>query len=233
MNYRFRKACLAIVFSAGAIGSPVLAEEQKSNYVTVGTGMSFTENSDISTTIDSQDYNGTAEFTNSFTGDIGVGRDFGSMRGEFTYGYTSTTSDSVTVSSDTVTATAPLAIDYQIHSIQVGVYKDFPSSWKWKPYAGGSVGFAQINFDDTTTTIDGVDYSFGDQQDNALIYQLKLGISWATSESSDLFVEAGYQGYGSSPWSYNCPAGSTCSDIYADSFGGVIAKAGFRIRYGN
>tara|TARA_B100000700_G_scaffold323474_1_gene427318 strand:- start:368 stop:523 length:156 start_codon:yes stop_codon:yes gene_type:complete len=49
-------------------------------------------------------------------------------------------------------------------------------------------------------------------------------------KKTDLFVEAGYQGLGDVTWDSTCPSGNTYSDLNADGFGGIIAKAGFRYR---
>ncbi len=236
MKSQFSKILLASTIALGAIVSPALAEPEETGkgwYLTVGSGIYDPNEPDIEYSEDNVLYAGEAEFTQSFTGDLGAGYDFGNWRAELTYGYTPMSSDSLDLSGGGITTTAPLAFDVRSHSLQGGVYYDFNEIKVGgvNPYVGGSIGMARVTMDETTFTLDGVDYTLDSDTDMTLTYELKGGVSYAASERTDVFAEAGYKVTGEADYDVvTCAAGSTCSDVEIEEFGGFVAKVGFRYR---
>ena len=82
MKRSIGKALCASAFALTSLVSPSLADTRDDQgwYLTVGTGMSFSDESDIDITVDDVRYAGDADFTESFNGDIGIGHDFGDFR---------------------------------------------------------------------------------------------------------------------------------------------------------
>jgi len=236
MKLSIGKALCASAFALTSLVSPSLAdtrsvEEDQGWYFTVGTGMVAPNDSDLGITGDGDRFTGDADFTNSFTGDIGVGHDFGDLRVELTYGYSPQTSDKITLTDGEDTATVPLAVEYKIHSIQFGGYYDFSNNLNAiNPYIGGTIGWAHVDVDSSTTELDGEEYSLASGDDQTMIWKALVGLSYAANEKADIFVEAGYQGIGDTDWNVTCEADTTCSDMDSDAFGGMVAKVGFRYR---
>jgi opacity protein-like surface antigen len=172
--------------------------------------------------------------------DAGIGYDFGNrLRAELTYLYNTTSLGSQQYSGsissgtyhDTFSGQADVSGRINRNSILASLYYDFPTKTRWVPYVGAGLGYTNVSTSDsvynfnvalgtggrsigTSTVPGGSGSAFG--------YQAKIGLSYLTSNSTDLFVEGNYFGN----TSVDLGTGTTFGSF--NSFG---AKAGFRYRF--
>ena len=76
---------------------------------------------------------GTAEFEPGFSGEIGVGYDFGNLRTELTYNSTTTALDGAT------------GVDVDVKSFLISASYDWRADKKWQPYVGLGVGTSTVD----------------------------------------------------------------------------------------
>ena len=123
---------------------------------------------------------GTAEFDAGFSGEIGVGYDFGDIRTEFTYSSGTTALDGVE------------GVDVDVKSFSLSAAYDWRSDKKWQPYLGAGVGSSTIDLN-LGTTLGGTTLTAGD--DNITTFKLKAGVNYEASENVDIYGELWGQGF--------------------------------------
>ena len=242
------------------VGSAIAEEAEQSDqstgyYVTFGAGAAWPENVDGS----QEDYTSrwsTGEIfygsiqpkfdlNAGFAGETGLGHDFGDLRAELTYVYTSSSVESVTGSgreSGTLLGRSYAQFPYDIkvsgkgsfstNSVFVSGYYDIPTGGALTPYFGGGLGYTSVSVPGQSGTIpatlNGIRYPLRPKMSSAggsagaLGYQAKVGLSYAAKENADIFVEGTYQG-------------STAVTVNGIDYSGLNsfgARAGVRFRFG-
>ena len=118
---------------------------------------------------------GTAEFEPGFSGELGVGYDFGSVRTEFTYNSTTTPLDENVVN-----------VDVDVKSFLLPAAYDWRSDKKWQPYISAGVGSSTIDIN-LGATIGGTTITAGD--DTIATFKLKAGLNYEASDGIDVYGE--------------------------------------------
>ena len=139
----FRTKLLIAGLALGSIATPVLAsgDEPSSWYMTVGSGFESVGDTDItSKETGFNDVDGEIKYDPGFSGNLGVGYDFGNWRVEGTYGYSSFTTESIKLMEGGVTLTSPLSTNVTSHSFKVAGFYDINTGEdsKFSPYLGKS-----------------------------------------------------------------------------------------------
>lgn len=206
----FMKAALLASFVATAslatIATPAIAEEKdgKGWYGTAGVGFLSPNDpagDECVTILGSKvcaDYD--YKFDDAFSGEVGVGYDFGKFRVEATYTRSNTSLNKVKadVSVDGIKyVTLSSKVDdgdANLNSFLINGYIDFETDSKFVPYVGGGIGYTKINFSSYTVKVDGYTVKSGEGSDSAFGYQAKAGVSYLASEKVDIFGEAIFSG---------------------------------------
>ena len=173
----FRKSLLALSIASLSAITPLTAEEKNKGIYFVGSiGAGQMNDIEFSAALGG----GTAEFDSGFSGEIGVGYDFGSLRTEFSYNSTNTPLDGVT------------DVDVDVKSFLLSAAYDWRSDKKWQPYIGAGVGSSTIDLN-LGATIGGTTLTAGD--DNITTFKLKAGVNYEASEDIDVYGEIWGQGF--------------------------------------
>ena len=175
--------------------SPVIAEESKSIYLSVGGGVAFPSDVEGDSTISGTKYDAKFPTDNAGVYSIGIGKEFNDMRLEFNYSAATVESDSFSVTSGGtgVTASVTPALESEVKSYMFYGYKDFDNGSKLTPYAGVGVGWAAFSAKDQTVTIAGSDYLFEGGDESTLALGLKAGAAYEIADNTSLYSEGTYQ----------------------------------------
>jgi opacity protein-like surface antigen len=182
-------------------------------YATLGLGASWPQNINWNAT--SLPLNGTIRGGGGFSGEVGIGYDFGAIRTELTYGYTNNSVNSVTFNG---IGTPGASGSINKNDVLASVYLDIPTNSRWTPYIGGGIGYSNVST--PNITIGG--FNSGSANGGHFGYQAKVGVSYAASRSTDLFLEGVYSGVG----------GTNNSVINTGALNEWGAKLGARFRFG-
>ena len=173
----FRKSLLALSIASLSAITPLSAEQKNKGAYFVGSiGSGQMNDIEFSAALGG----GTAEFDAGFSGEIGVGYDFGSLRTEFSYNSTNTPLNGVT------------DVDVDVKSFLLSAAYDWRSDKKWQPYIGAGVGSSTVDID-LGTTVGGTTLTAGD--DNITTVKLKAGVTYEASEDIDVYGEIWSQGF--------------------------------------
>ncbi len=160
---------------------PIKAEEKnKGIYFAGSIGAGQMSEVDIAASSGGEEF----KFETGFSGEVGVGYDFGSFRTEFSY---STTNFDI----DTVQGTE-VEVGVDVTSFFLSAAYDFRSDKKWQPYISGSYGNSSVDLDDTTRVGTFV-VPLGDKE-NISTFKVKLGVNYQASDDLDVFGEIWGQG---------------------------------------
>ena len=169
-----RNSLIALSIASLSAFSPLSAEEK-----TKGTYLVGSVGSGVMNDIDFVG-GGTVKFDPGFSGEIGLGYDFGSVRTELTYSSLTTTPEDA---SD---------IEVEVNSFLISAAYDWRADKKWQPYVGLGVGSSTIDIN-LATTVGGTSITAGD--DNIATAKLKLGVNYEASEDMDIYGELWGQGF--------------------------------------
>ena len=173
----FRKSLLALSIASLSAITPLTAEEKNKGVYFVGSiGSGRMNDIEFSAALGG----GTAEFDAGFSGEIGVGYDFGSLRTEFSYNSTNTPLAGIT------------DVDVDVKSFLLSAAYDWRSDKKWQPYIGAGVGSSTIDLN-LGATVGGTTLTAGD--DNITTVKLKAGVNYEASEDIDVYGEIWGQGF--------------------------------------
>jgi opacity protein-like surface antigen len=149
---------------------------------------------------------GHVQSTPGFASDLGLGYDFGRLRGELSWVHRQATVASSRWSIGPLPVQSgsegqPVSSD----SLFASLYVDLPlPRTRLVPYLGGGLGYTALHTSPTTIQLGPTSTSFGGGSFGLLGYQAKAGLAYQSSPRSDLFAEAVYQGApGSSQGSLN------------------------------
>ena len=172
-----KKSLLAISIASLSAITPLKAEEKNKGVYFLGSiGAGRMNDIEFSAALGG----GTAEFDAGFSGEIGVGYDFGSLRTEFSYNSTNTPLDGVT------------DVEVDVKSFLLSAAYDWRSDKKWQPYIGVGVGSSTIDLN-LGATVGGTTLTAGD--DNITTVKLKAGVNYEASEDFDVYGEIWGQGF--------------------------------------
>ena len=189
MSFGLKRFALATGLAATSIVSPVKADDS-GFYLTGSVGVSNQDESSLTQKSDTSnkykvDFEESAKVFNG-----GLGYDFGNFRVEATLDKQNGDIDSFEVTAPVAVAKADATGNYTLQSVFLSAYYDMPlGDSKFSPYIGGGIGKTKVDIESVTT---GGATTTGDS-DNVTSYQGTIGVSYATTESSDVFVQGTYQ----------------------------------------
>ena len=158
---------------------PVNAEE-KGTYFVGSIGAGQMADIDIAASLGGGDF----EFDPGFSGEFGIGYDFGKFRTEFTYNGTNT--DLTTVQG----FVTDIGVDVSTWMIS-GAY-DWRADKKWQPYLSAGIGQSTIEVD-LAQTIGSVAVIVDD--DNITAFKVKAGVNYEATEDLDIYGEVWGQAF--------------------------------------
>ena len=207
-------ACLLGV-AAPALAKPNAVPDTRGFYATLGIGASWPQSSTVSNSSLAVPVNATLNYGGSFSGEAGLGYDFGAVRTELTYVYDRA---SITGASGGNTATG----NRNASSVFASAYVDIPTQSRWVPYLGGGIGYTNLSSGTVTASSGGSTVTLNSGNQGLFGYQAKAGVAYIASDSTDVFLEGVYQG---------APGYTSSSTTYGpyNSWG---ARVGFRLRFG-
>ncbi len=175
-----RKAALAATLAIASAISPAIAQEKdKGIYATLGVGLGRHNDSGIP----SGSGGGKIQFENGFSGDIGVGYDFGSIRTELTYNNVSNEVDKIQGYSSSV--------DLESESFFLTAYYDFRSDKTLQPYVGIGIGSTKL----TTTSSYSRDITLTNGDATKTSAKYALGLTYRANNNFDIYGEYSRQAY--------------------------------------
>lgn len=253
MHKQTIKLAIAAASSLIALTSPAKADDHMSPkdmnqgvYVTVGAGGAWSSNPSVDTEemigAFTAKAEGNTELNGGFATEAGIGYDFGnSVRAELTYTYNGlsigdttggTNIDFQGVDFASLEGTLNTTGTLSRHSVLVSGYYDIPTKSKFTPYVGGGLGVVSVHMPEQnlsysvdfgelgSATVDG---QIEGGSATAFGYQAKVGVSYAATNTTDLFVEGTYAGN----------AGVEIGDVNIGALNNFGARAGVRVRFGS
>ncbi len=174
-----KKSISSLALASIATFAPINAEEKGTYFVgSIGTGQMA--DIDIAASLGGGDF----EFDSGFSGEFGIGYDFGKFRTEFTYNATDT--DLTTVQG----VTTDIGVDVSTWMIS-GAY-DWRADKKWQPYVSAGIGQSTIEVE-LAQTIGSV--AIVVDEDDITAFKIKAGVSYKASEDLDLYGEVWGQAF--------------------------------------
>ena len=174
-----KKSIASLALASVVSFTPVGAEE-KGTYFVGSIGAGQMADIDIAASLGGGDF----EFDSGFSGEFGIGYDFGKFRTEFTYNATNT--DLTTVQG----VTTDIGVD--VSTWMVSAAYDWRTDKKWQPYVSAGIGQSTIEVD-LAQTIGSVAIIVDD--DNITAVKIKAGVSYEASEELDLYGEVWGQAF--------------------------------------
>ena len=172
-----RNTFLALSIASLSTISPLIAEEKaKGTYFVSSIGSGQMNDITFSEALGG----GTATFDAGFSGEIGVGYDFGNLRTELTYNSTTTALAGTT------------GVDVNVKSFLISAAYDWRADKKWQPYVGLGVGASTVDIN-LDATVGGTAVTAGD--DNIATAKFKLGVNYEASKDIDVYGEFWGQGF--------------------------------------
>ena len=174
-----RKTIAALSVLSVSTLFPLNAEDKtKGIYFTGSAGLGTMSDIDVQASLGSGSY----KFESGFSGEIGIGYDFGNFRTAISYNETNTDLSSIrNVGSD---------IGVNISTFLFSAAYDFRSDKKWQPYLGAGVGSASLYFNPhngTANSYGGVNVTKAD--DSVTTARITGGLNYEASENFDIFGE--------------------------------------------
>ena len=168
-----KKGLTSFALASIASISPINAEE-KGTYFVGSIGYGQMAEIDIAANLGGGEF----EFDSGFSGEFGIGYDFGKFRTEFTYNATNTDLTTVQgVSTD---------IGVDVSTWMVSAAYDWRSDKKWQPYVSAGIGQSTIEVD-LAQTIGNVAVVVDD--DDITSAKIKLGVNYESTENLDIYGE--------------------------------------------
>ena len=168
-----KKTLIPLAFASIATFAPLNAEEKKPYFVgSIGAGQMA--DIDIAASLGG----GNFEFDTGFSGEFGIGYDFGNFRTEVTYNATNT--DLTTIKG------VGTDIGVDVTTWMVSAAYDWRVDKKWQPYLSAGIGQSTIEVD-LAQTVGNVAVVVDD--DNISTVKIKFGVNYEATEDLDVYGE--------------------------------------------
>ncbi len=206
----------------GKTASQASATSEKGFYATLGVGGAWPQNVTGDSTILGVGVTASYGLNGGFSGEVGVGYDFGPVRTELTYAYTGATLNTVTASALGASINGSVSNgSVSTNSVLMSAYVDIPTKSKFTPYVGGGLGYTNVGWGAYSANFSGVQWNWQSGSQGVLGYQAKLGVTYQASAKADVFVEGTYQG----------SSGFSVDRVNYDSLSAFGARVGARYRF--
>jgi len=186
-------------------------------YLTVGAGAAWpaTMGWRTSDLFPGDEPSGDFSFGGGFSVDGGIGYDFGAIRAELTYGYTRASLNEINVNNSDLNFDASGIVNK--NDVMGSLYWDIDTGSRFTPYLGGGIGYTNLS----TPSLEAEGYRTNSANKGLFGWQGKVGVSYAMSYNTDVYVEGTYSG----------ASGFYNGDVHYDSYNDFGAKLGFRYRF--
>ena len=172
----FTKFLAALSLASLTALTPSFAEEEKTKGVYFVGAVGLGQMADIN--IHSSDGGGEMKFDPGFSGDLGIGYDFGPIRAQATFN--STNSDLTKIQGTNV----DVGVDISSYLFEGAI--DFRDGKDWQPYLGLGVGQSKINVT-LARTVGNVNLVVGDDSITSGI--ARVGVAYKASNDVDVYAE--------------------------------------------
>jgi opacity protein-like surface antigen len=198
------------------------SSDVKGFYASLGVGAAWPQNVTGNTSVLGVNVDGNYSLGGGFAAEVGAGYDFGVVRTELTYLYNHATLNSLNASAVGQSITASISDGgVNTNSVLASAYVDIPTNSRWVPYVGGGLGYTNVSWGSYSASAAGITVSQASGSQGVFGYQGKVGVSYLASKSTDVFVEATYQG----------TAGFTVDSVNYDPLSSWGARLGARYRF--
>ena len=202
--------------------APTPTKAGKGFYATLGLGGAWPQNASTDALFSSGSaVTGTYGLTGGFSGEAGVGYDFGPVRTELTYTYTASSLDSLDGTYRGNRVALISNSNLSTNSVLLNAYVDIPTQSKFTPYIGGGLGYTNASWANYSAIAPGAILLYQSGNQNGLGYQAKAGVAYQVSAKADIFVEGTYQG-----------SSFFGSNLNVNSLNAFGARLGARYRFG-
>ena len=172
-----KKSLLALsIASLSAVSPSISGEATKGTYIVGSVGSGVMNDIRFSPSLGG----GLAEFDPDFSGEIGIGYDFGNIRTDLTYSQTTTPLKGTST------------VDVDVTSYFLSASYDWRADKKWQPYIGLGIGASTVDVN-LATSVGGTSITAGD--DDILTAKVKLGLNYEASRDVDIYGELWGQGF--------------------------------------
>jgi len=202
--------------------APSPGKAGKGFYGTLGLGGAWPQNASTDALFSSGSaVTGTYGLTGGFSGETGVGYDFGPVRTELTYIYSDSSLDALNGNYRGNRVVLISTSNLSTNSVLLNAYVDIPTQSKFIPYIGGGLGYTNMSWANYSAIAPGAILLYSSGNQNGLGYQAKAGVAYQVIPKADIFVEGTYQG-------------STFfgSNLNVNSLNAFGARLGARYRFG-
>ena len=213
-NKKFLIAGLILTsFSTSLFGSPAKAEDEKEWYLTVGGGLAAIQDNDWTWS----SFSGELQHDSGFSGEIGVGKDYGRTRLEITWARNSGDLNAISVD-QAGTAVSVSGGVTQDGIFLTGLYElTEDEDAKITPYIGGGIGYNRTKWDNVTVA----GTNSGDSWVSNVATQLKVGTFVDVSEQSDFYLEG----------VYSLQSGYTVDGFTWGNVGSMSVRTGLKFKF--
>jgi opacity protein-like surface antigen len=196
--------------------------DPKGFYATLGVGAAWPQTVNGNSDIFGVNVNASYGLGGGFALETGAGYDFGPVRAELTYSYSHATLNNVSITALGQGVSASISNGgVNTNSVLASAYVDIPTKSRWVPYIGGGIGYTNVGWGAYSGSAFGVTITQTAGSQGVFGYQAKAGVSYLASKTTDVFVEATYQG----------TSGFTVDQVNYDPLGSWGARLGARYRF--
>jgi len=198
------------------------APDPKGFYATLGVGGAWPQNVNGNTNVFGVKVDGSYGLGGGFALETGAGYDFGPVRAELTYSCSHATLNSVRATALGQSVNASITNGgVNTNSVLASAYVDIPTKSRWVPYLGGGIGYTNVGWGAYSASAFGVTLTQTAGSKGVFGYQAKAGVSYLASKTTDVFVEATYQG----------TSGFSVDQVNYDPLSSWGARIGARYRF--
>lgn len=207
-----KKILIGTSFILSSLITPLLAEETKNLYLSIGGGLTFP--SDFEGEIEEIE-SGKADFklnTNDpFIYSLAIGKEFEDWRLEFNYSGSTLSSKSFSITQGTSSITGNFNPEFEakVKSYMLFGYKDIPNETKFTPYIGVGLGSSNFNSKKQTLSVGEGESTIPEFSESVFTYGIKGGVGYNIAENTSLYSEATYLNYAS----FNAASGEKYDSI--------------------
>ena len=174
--------------SSALFGSPTKADDKKGFYLTIGGGLAAIQDSEWDDRRGATIYSGELQHDSGFSGELGVGYDYGRSSIEITWARNSGDLDAITVDQAGIAVAVSGGVT-QDGVFVTGLYELTENTdSKITPYIGAGVGINKTEWDNITVAGSNV----GGGWVSNVAGQVKVGTAVEMSETNDFYLEGVY-----------------------------------------
>ena len=175
-------------FSSLLVSPTKANDEQEDWYLTIGGGLAAIQDNDWTWTTGGTVYSGELQHGSGFSGEIGIGKDYGRSRLEITYARNTGDLDTITVDQAGTAVSVSGGVSQDAFFV-TGLYElTEDEDSQFTPYIGGGIGYNRTKWDNVTVA----GTNSGDSWVSNVATQLKVGTLVDVSETSEFFLEGVY-----------------------------------------